>query len=104
MQFRTEIWLRANGTEAIVVNVLARTMIDDLKDDFHKINCVAVSTDAFNHGNKEIFPNFVRYFLSYKGIQVNVLGLEDQPGEASNIIVTYLTKILSENKLTILVN
>lgn len=87
-------------TEAIVVNVLARTAIDDLKNDLSKTNCVAISTDASNHGNKKIFPVLVRFFLPYEGIQVKILDIQDQPGETSDIIVNYLGKVLSENNLT----
>lgn len=86
-------------TEAIVLNVLSRTAIDILKNDLSNSNCVAISTDASNHGNKKIFPVLVRYFLPYEGIQVQILDLEDQPGETSDIIVGYLTRVISENNL-----
>ncbi|GBP10082.1 hypothetical protein EVAR_77513_1 [Eumeta japonica] len=49
-------------TEAIVVNVLTRTAIDNLKDDLNKSNCITILNDASNHGNKKIYPFVVRFF------------------------------------------
>ncbi|XP_044741892.1 uncharacterized protein LOC123302864 [Chrysoperla carnea] len=87
-------------TEAIVVNVLARTAIEELKDDLNRSNCITILNGASNHGNKKIFPFVVRFFQPYEGVQVKILDLQDQPGETSDIIVNYLQKVLTDNNLT----
>ncbi|GBP66580.1 hypothetical protein EVAR_47836_1 [Eumeta japonica] len=90
----------AYKTEAIVVNVLARTAIDNLKDDLNKSNCITILNDASNHGNKKIYPFVVRFFQPYEGVQVKILDLQEQPGETSDIIVDYLQQVLTDNNLT----
>ncbi|KAF2886923.1 hypothetical protein ILUMI_19250 [Ignelater luminosus] len=87
-------------TEAIVVNVLAPTIIGELQDRLSKCKCITILTDASNHGSKKTFPVLVRFFLSYEGIQVKLLEFQDQPGETSDIIVNYLMKVLTKNNLT----
>lgn len=87
-------------TEAIVVNVLARTAIEELEVDLGKSHCITILTDASNHGNTKIFPVLVRYFIPYDGIQVKILDLQDQPGESSDIVVNYLIQVLRENNLS----
>lgn len=42
----------------------------------------------------------VRYFLPYEDIQVKILEFKEQPGETSDIIVSYLTNVLTENNLS----
>ncbi len=42
----------------------------------------------------------MRYFQGYEGAQVKILHLQDLPGETSNIFVTYLVQVLTENNLT----
>lgn len=88
-------------TEAIVVNVLARTAIKELKDDLGKSNCITILTDAdaSNHGNKKIYPILVRFFQPYEGVQVKILDLQDQRGETSDIIVNYVVQVLTNHSL-----
>lgn len=87
-------------TEAIVVNILAQTAIKELKDDLGKSNCISISTDASNHGSKKIYPVLVRFFQPYEGVQVKILDLQNQPGETSDIIVSYLVQVLRDNNLS----
>ncbi|XP_047036755.1 protein FAM200B-like [Helicoverpa armigera] len=87
-------------SEAIVVNVLTPTAMKELKDDLDKCNCITILNDASNHGNKKIYPIVVRFFQPYVGVQVKILDLQDQPGETSDIIVNYLSQVLTDNNLT----
>lgn len=87
-------------TEAIVRNVLARTAMTELKEHLSQSNCISILTDASNHGAQKMFPILVRYVLPYEGVQVKILEFQDQPGETSEVIVNYLTKVLTENNLS----
>lgn len=87
-------------TEAIVTNVLACTAVSELKEQLAKSSCISILTDASNHGAQKMFPILVRFFMPYEGAQVKILEFQDQPGETSDIIVNYLTEVLSENNLS----
>ncbi|GFY02982.1 uncharacterized protein TNCV_979871 [Trichonephila clavipes] len=87
-------------SEAIVVKVLTPTAIKELKYDLDKCNCITILNDASNHGNKQIYPNVVRFFQPYVGVQVKILDFQDQPGQTSDIIVNYLNHVLADNNLT----
>ena len=78
----------------------ANSLIGGLKDHLNEYNCVTILTDALNHGTKKIFSVLILFFWPYEGIQVKLLELQDQASETSEIILSYLMKVLTENNLT----
>lgn len=48
--------------EAIVTNVFAPYVLQELQNDFTDCHFVSLMTDASNHGNIKMFPVLARYF------------------------------------------
>lgn len=86
-------------SEALVVNVLAPMATHELKEHLREANCISLLTDASNHGSTKLFPVLIRYFLPHEGVQVKILEFTEQPGETSDIIVDYLTQVITKNEL-----
>lgn len=54
----------------------------NLKQD----NFATASTETSYHGNIELFPVLVRYFLPTEGVRVKILDISAEGGESSDVI------------------
>lgn len=82
--------------QAIVTNVFAPFVRDEIRKDLAKVNYLTLSTDASNHGNVKMFPVLARYFVPTRGIRVKILELSSEPGETSEIIANLIKKTANE--------
>lgn len=87
-------------SEAIIVNVLAPHVLNELKGHLEKAKFVSIYIDASNHKALKLFPILVRYFDSVEGAQVKLLEIQSIPGETSDLICGYLLDVIKANKLT----
>lgn len=83
-------------SEAIVTNVFAPYLMDELKKDLNDTHFVTVLTDASNHGNIKMFPVLVRYFHKTEGVKVRVIEFSSEGGSTSEIIFNLLQKSLND--------
>lgn len=49
--------------DAIVSNVLAPHVVDEIKKELAGVNYLSITTDSSNHGNIKMMPVLVRYFI-----------------------------------------
>lgn len=81
--------------EAIVTNVFAPYLINQLKKDLEDTHFVTILTDASNHGNIKMFPVLVRYFHQNEGVKVRIIEFSSEKGSTSEIIFDLLKKSLT---------
>ncbi|KAK4883262.1 hypothetical protein RN001_006581 [Aquatica leii] len=95
--FEQKLRCARTNSQAIIVNVLSPMTNDELREHLREADCMALLTNAFNHGSIKLFPVLIRYLLSYEGVKVKVLEFREQPGETSDIIVDYLKEVFCGN-------
>lgn len=78
--------------EAIVVNVFAPFVVEEIKKELVCVNYVTISTDASNRGNVKMLPVLVRYFIPTIGVHVKIIEFSSEKGETSLIIADLLKK------------
>lgn len=81
---------------AIVTNVFAPYIIEEIKSDLLNANHLTVTTDASNHGNIKLMPVLARFFIPTSGIRVKILEFSSQKGETSQIIANLIMKTADE--------
>lgn len=75
---------------AIVTNVLAPYIIEEIKSDLNNAHHLTVTTDASNHGNIKMLPVLARFFIPTSGIRIKMLEFSSQRGETSQIIANLI--------------
>lgn len=80
--------------EAIVINVFAPYLMDELKKDLEHAHFIIIMTDASNHGNIKMFPVLIRYFHQTEGVKVRIIEFSSEKGSTSEIIFDLLKKSL----------
>lgn len=65
---------------AIVSNVFAPKIVEEMRSELASCNFVAIGTDASNHVAIKMFPVIARWFEPLNGIKTKVLDLSDETG------------------------
>lgn len=78
--------------EAIVTNVFAPFVLDEVKTEMACANYITISTDASNRGNVKMLPVLARYFFPTIGVRVKMLEYSSVVAETSVLIANLLTK------------
>lgn len=85
--------------ESIETNVFAPFVRNNLKDELAKTKFITISSDASNHGNVNIMPVMVRYFLPTVGIQVKLFEFSSLKGDTSLIIANMLIESANRSQI-----
>lgn len=65
---------------AIVSNVFAPKIVDEMKSELESCNFVSIGMDASNHVAVNMFPVVGRWFNPLEGIKSKVFDLSDETG------------------------
>lgn len=87
-------------TEAIVKNILAPYIMEELKKELQNVRYVSIYSDASNHKDLKLFPTMVRYFNIKSGVNIKILDLVSLPGETSTMICNSIISILKKHNLS----
>ncbi|VVC35789.1 Hypothetical protein CINCED_3A001819 [Cinara cedri] len=85
--------------ESIILNVLAPFAMDQIIDELKAVNFATVMIDTSNHTNLKIVPILIRYFNPKTGVQIKVLEFTNLKGETSDMLSSYIMKILTKHKV-----
>lgn len=86
--------------EAIVTNVIAPYVQEELQRALDNCRCITLLTDASNHTSTKMFPVLVRFFVPTEGVQIRLLDLSSEKGETSDIVVGLLQKAIKSHSLS----
>lgn len=74
---------------AIVSNVFAPKIVEEIKLELKSTNFVTIATDASNHQAVKMFPVVARWFSQTNRIINKVLDLTDQKGSLKNNLIWF---------------
>ncbi|VVC27179.1 Hypothetical protein CINCED_3A013232, partial [Cinara cedri] len=85
--------------KSIILNVLAPFAMDQIIDELKAVNFATVMIGTSNHKNLKIVPILIRYFNPKTGVQIKVLEFTNLKGETSDMLSSYIMKILTKHKV-----